>query len=138
VAGSPWTDAIAITERFNQLEIPGVFARAVTYDSGSTKYRDLSCNGVILHVTQARTFRPVLAGLTLVKLLRDQHPERFAWTNYPTYVNPSGTRHLDKLLGIDSAESLFELPSDTFLPAVRQSTACLDWISEITPHLLYV
>jgi uncharacterized protein YbbC (DUF1343 family) len=138
VAGAPWMDAFAITKQFNQLEIPGVFARAVTYDSGSTKYRELSCNSVILHVTQTRTFRPVLAGLMLIKLLRDQHPEHFAWATYPTHVNPSGSRHLDKLLGIDSSESLFDLSSDAFLPAVRQSTACHDWISEIEPYLLYV
>lgn len=137
VAGAPWMDAFAIAEQFNQADIPGVVARAITYDSGSTKYRDLSCNGVMLQVTDARAFHPVLAALTLIKLVRDQHPEHFAWATYPTHVNPSGTRHLDKLLGIDSAESLFDLSSGTFLPAMQQYTACSDWPSEITPYLLY-
>lgn len=138
VAGAPWMDAIEIAEQFNQLEVPGVFARAITYNSGSAKYRNLSCNAVILHVTQPRIFRSILAALTLIKLIHDQHPEHFAWMTYPTHVNPSGTRHLGKLLGIDSSESLFELSSDTFFPAVRRSTVCLDWAFGIEAHLLYV
>ena len=131
-------DAMEIAEQFNRSEIPGVVARAINYDSGSAKYRDLSCNGVILHVTQREVFRPVLSGLMLIKLVRDLHSEHFAWATYPSYVNPSGTRHLDKLLGIDRSELMFDLSSDAFVQTARESRACLDWIPEITPYLLYV
>jgi hypothetical protein len=52
-------------------------------------------------------------------------------------VNPTGTKHLDKLLGIPDSESLFDLPLHRFLAATEKITRCSNWGQEMAPYLLY-
>lgn len=137
VAGAPWMDAIAMAKQYNQLGIPGVAARAVTFVPESGKYRAQNCQGVMLHVNEIQSFRPVLAAVMLIKLVKDAHPGIFAWSTYPTHVNPSGKKHLDKLFGVADAESLFEQRADSFAPSMRQLFDCSGWELRVRPHLLY-
>jgi uncharacterized protein YbbC (DUF1343 family) len=137
VAGAPWLNAIATAKQFNLLGIPGAVARAVTFVPESGKYMGESCNGLMFHVTDTRSLRPVGLAMMLIKWIRDSFPESFRWSAYPTHVNPSGERHLDKLLGIDNAESLFVQDWRQFSPAMKGLLDCAKWESRIEPHLLY-
>jgi uncharacterized protein YbbC (DUF1343 family) len=137
VAGAPWLDAIAMTEKFNRFDIPGIVARAVTFVPESGKYHGETCNGLMFHITDMRRLRPVQLAVMLIKHIRNAHPESFEWSTYPTHVNPSGEGHLDKLLGIKNAESLFAHDLDKFVPAMDQLLNCSDWGSRVQPHLLY-
>jgi len=137
VSGAPWLDAIALTEQYNRLNLSGVVARAVTFVPESGKYYGQSCNGIMLHVADMLRLRPVSAAMMLIKLVKDTHPGRFDWSPYPTHVNPSGEKHLDKLLGFENAESLFELRWDQFMPAMQRLLDCTNWVSRVQPHLLY-
>jgi len=137
VAGAPWMDAIAMTEQYNRLGIPGVVARAVTFVPENGKYRGESCNAIMLHVADRKRFRPVSAAMMLIKLVKDAHPKHFEWSPYPTHVNPSGEKHLDKLLGFENAESFFEQPWNEFTTGMPQLLDCDGWGSRVQPHLLY-
>ena len=137
VSGSPWMDAIAITEQYNRLGLLTVIARAVTFVPESGKYLNQSCNGVMLHVADLQRFRPVWAAVMLIKLVKDTHPELFEWSSYPTHINPSGERHLDKVFGIENAESFFEQPWAQFVSAMQQLLDCGEWESRVQSHLLY-
>ncbi len=137
VAGAPWLNAIAISEPFNRLALPGVVARSVTFVPESGKYRGESCNGIMLHVACVRSLRPVRTAAMLIKCIKDFHPGLFEWAPYQTHVNPSGAKHLDKLFGIENAESLFARRWDEFVPAMEQLLDCAGWLSSVEPHLLY-
>jgi len=137
VAGAPWLDAIAMTEQFNRLGLQGVIARAVTFIPESGKYRGESCNGLMFHVVDVKSLRPVSLAVMLIKCIKDLHLESFQWSTYATHVNPSGERHLDKLLGIENAESLFAQDWTLFVPAMKQLLNCAEWESRVQPHLLY-
>ena len=65
------------------------------------------------------------------------HPLDFAWANYATNVNPSGTNHLDKLLGIRNSEALFDLPFPNFLQWATKLTNVKDWEKIMEPYLIY-
>lgn len=138
VAGAPWMEAIAMAEQYNQLGLSGVVARAVTFVPETGKYCAQNCQGIMLHVNEIQHFQPVLAAVMLIKLVKDAHPGLFKWSAYPTHVNPTGEKHLDKLFGIENAESLFEQHGDQFAPAMRQLLDCAEWESRVLPHLLYV
>jgi len=137
VAGAPWVDALAGAEQFNHLGIAGVVARAVGFVPETGRYRAQRCAGIMLHVTDMLSFRPVWAAGLLIKLIKDAHPAHFAWSAYPTLVNPTGEKHLDKLMGIADAEQLFELSGDQFAPTMRQRLDCAAWEGQMRPHLLY-
>lgn len=135
VVGAPWLRAAEIAGKLNDLWLEGVQARAVTFVPEIGKHRGQLCQGVMLH--PARSVRPVLAGLLFIRLVRDVHPENFAWSTYPTAANPTGERHLDKLLGVPDSESLFDLPWVEFRAAVERLVDCTGWAPRVQPYLLY-
>lgn len=137
LAGAPWLDAYALVHRFNASNCPGVVARAISFTPLSGKYVGQPCQGVAFHVTNPEQLKAVSVGLLVIKLVHDQHPSQFAWAPYPTYVNPTGKHHLDKLLGLPNAEILFTEPLATFDKKCCELTTCHDWAATISPFLLY-
>jgi len=75
--------------------------------------------------------------LILIKLIKNLYPSNFEWRPYPTNVNPTGKKHLDKLLGIVDSEKIFELPFNKFLNTIEKITKTTDWQKKIKPYLLY-
>jgi uncharacterized protein YbbC (DUF1343 family) len=138
IAGAPWMDAFAATAHFNSLELPGVVARAITFVPESGQYKQQSCCGVMLHVTEPHLVHTVWASIALIKLIKDGQPEHFTWSPYPTHVNPTGKAHLDKLFGVENAEALFERPWDEFAVIMRQYLESREWEHRVQSHLLYV
>jgi hypothetical protein len=88
-------------------------------------------------VKEPLQFQPVSFGLLLIRLIRDMHPDNFAWAPYPTQVNPDGSGHLDKLLGMADSAALFDQPFQSFMATVMRITAAGDWAGEVNSHLLY-
>lgn len=137
LAGAPWLNANQLVSRFNELGLSGVVGRVITFTPQSGNYAGQLCRGVMFHVTDATSFKPVSAGLLFIKLVYDHHPTQFEWAAYPTYVNPSGKHHLDKLLGIPDSELLFDLPIAEYTKTLHKLLVCEAWIDEIKPYLLY-
>jgi hypothetical protein len=82
-------------------------------------------------------FKPVFFGLLVVYMIRAKHPQHFMWAPYKTAVNPSGEDHLSKLLGIQNAQQLFDLPLPQFIARCTKLTHCAGWQEQMEPHLLY-
>lgn len=119
VAGAPWMDAIATSRTFNQLSPNYVNTNTLHFTPTQGKFANQLCHGVQLNILDKEKYRSVFIGLLLIKVIKDFHPTNFAWENYVTNVNPSGVEHLDKLLGIKNAESLFDLPLTNFLTEIN-------------------
>jgi uncharacterized protein YbbC (DUF1343 family) len=136
VVGAPWMRAGEVVDRFN-LRDCGVVARAVEFVPAEGKYAGRSCTGVMLHVTEVASFRPVETGCLLLAVIRDLHPGLFEWAPYPTHVNPRGLGHLDLLLGVRGAEGLFESGVMDELAGIRKYTDAGGWAERVGPFLLY-
>lgn len=140
VVGAPWLRADETARWFNATiseMAQGVHARPVVFTPAEGKYAGQKCNGLMLHVSGVPDFSPLQAGMLIVKIVRELHPDGFRWAPYPTHVNPSGRKHLDLLLGIEGAENLFDLPMPEFVAAAGALTAAGDWARRIEPFLLY-
>lgn len=137
VAGAPWMDAATVARQFNSVGPPGVVARETDFTPEASKYCRALCRGLMFHVTDRTTFRPVFSAMMLIKLVKDRHPGNFAWSRYPTAVNPTGERHLDKLLGIPDAESMFDASLDCLLDRLHTVLDCQSWKSTMKPFLMY-
>lgn len=137
IAGAPWLKAQRVVDAFNNLRLPGVVARAITFTPLAGKYPNEVCKGVMFHVVDREDFRPVESLLLFIKLVKHQHPLEFKWATYPTHVNPTGEQHLDKLLGIPNSEALFELNWVDFRKSVSQLLDCKEWSEGIEEFLLY-
>jgi uncharacterized protein YbbC (DUF1343 family) len=129
IAGAPWMKANILADWFKEKEIKFI---PVT-----NKYANEICYGIKLPIENIQVLKSVLTGLLLIKIIKDNHPQHFKWQPYPTNVNPSGENHLDKLLGIENSELMFDLPWMEFILEAHRITSNLNWATEIKNFLLY-
>ena len=100
--GAPWIDDQWYST-VQAAEWPGLTIQPHSLIPASGKYQNQLCRGGIFHITDERQFRPVTTGIALLQQLAALYPEHLKEAEYPTYANPSGSRHLDLLLGIPRA-----------------------------------
>lgn len=123
---------------FRVLDAPWLDARALALAAaGRTPHamelRPRSATAVELIVPAPRALQPVRAGIALLTLVRHQHPDAFAWADYPTVANPTGRGHLERLVGdarVRAAiEAGHEVPEEVFDLAA--------WSARTAPIALY-
>lgn len=77
ITGAPWLDARRLATELRETGLPGFVARELTFQPTFHKHAGKTCHGVQIHVTDARTFRPVATYVALVALCHRAHPEHF-------------------------------------------------------------
>lgn len=137
VAGAPWVKALVLSDAFNDMDFDGIRSRPFSFTPSEGLYKNQRCNGIMLHVTDAQTFRPVSVGLGLIALVKTLFPNDFAWKTYPTHVNKTGDNHFDLLLGTPSVRTLLEDNPSFFLNKENKATEINGWANEVSPFLLY-
>ena len=71
-------------------------------------------------------------GLEIIKLLLNLFSENCKEKNYPTVANPTGEKHLDKLIGIP--DSFEKIKSGEIMDHYHEGS---NWEKIINPFLLY-
>jgi uncharacterized protein YbbC (DUF1343 family) len=79
LVGAPWLDGVRLAHELQALSFPGFRARPVTFLPTFQKHAGRLCGGVQIHVTDARTFRPMATYLGLLALAHAQDPVRFVF-----------------------------------------------------------
>jgi uncharacterized protein YbbC (DUF1343 family) len=124
--GAPWVDGVALADALNAMELSGVRWRALAFQPALPPYAGETCQGVQPHVTDAASFRPVLAGVALLTALRDLHPAKFALRPADAvYADPRamqargygaagewGSMHFDRLAGGPALRMAIEAGTD--------------------------
>ncbi len=137
VVGAPWMNGKIVANLFNQIGLEDVKAIPISFMPSEGKYQNQQCEGIELIIKDRNYFQSVSNGLLLINLIKSLYQHHFKWANYPTEVNPTGTNHLDKLLGIPNSESLFSLPLHQLLATIIKITSTQEWQDEIGDYLLY-
>jgi uncharacterized protein YbbC (DUF1343 family) len=83
LVGAPWIDAERFAAEMNALGLPGAFFRPAGFEPTFQKHAKQPCGGCQIHVTDRRTFRPVMTGAALIHMFRRFDPGRFAWRQPP-------------------------------------------------------
>ena len=116
--GAPWIDGQTLATELNETTLPGVFIRAAHFEPTFQKHSGRQCGGCQIHVTNRRTFKPVLTALTVMQTARELNPQKFAWRN-PPYEYESMKRPIDILSGsetlrhkIDTGEPAAEIAAE--------------------------
>ncbi len=81
--GAPWIKGHALTEKLNQLGLPGVHFREVAFEPKFQKFADQVCRGSQMHVTDRDSFLPYRTGLEILNRIRNDYPDDFAWKQPP-------------------------------------------------------
>jgi uncharacterized protein YbbC (DUF1343 family) len=123
--GAPWINADELQEKLFEKMIFGIKTKPCSYVPNDSLYRGEICQGLELTITDEKTFYPVAFGIRLISLLIDLYPSHIEERLYETNANPSGTGHLDKLIGVNNSFELIK--SGT----VIETTSLDSWLDKL-------
>lgn len=116
--GAPFLRAHGYAAALEALGLPGVVFRPIRFRPTFHKWAGRICDGVHLHVTDPRRFKPFLTGLALLAVARQQAPRGFAWRR-PPYEFERRRWPIDLLCGTDRLRRALE--RGTSLAALERS-----------------
>jgi uncharacterized protein YbbC (DUF1343 family) len=96
LVGSTWIHAIPYAEALNKLNLPGVIFRPLHFRPYYFRNEGKMHQGVQLHITDHKVFKPFITGLHIMKTTMDMYPEQ----NLFKYKNR--VRMFNKVMGSDS------------------------------------
>ncbi len=96
IVGGPWIkDADAYARALNDLNLPGVIFRPITFKPYYLFYQGEVCHGAQLHITDAKAFRPFVAGLHIMQVTMRMYPD------YDLFQNTRRVGSFNKVMGTD-------------------------------------
>ena len=101
--GAPWINENDLQNAFAKRNCPGISSQPITYTPDIGLYATELCKGLQFFITDETVFRSVQTGIALIKTIIQLYPLHVTERLYPTVANPTGTGHLNKLLGIPAA-----------------------------------
>ena len=96
LVGAPWIDGGRLARRMNDVGLPGLRFAEAWFTPQFSKYQNVPCGGVRIHVTDARAVHGVNTGVHLLCAVRELFPE-FAFRA----PGPDGRWHIDIASGTD-------------------------------------
>src|SRR5436190_10024728 len=129
--GAPWIIVEDLQLELKKKDHNGVNLTPCSYIPADSLYENETCFGLELNLTDANKFHPVAFGIDLISILVKLYPHEIKERAYVTNANPTGSGHLDKLLGLKNAFELLK-HGESIQTDVSQT-----WLSEINSFLLY-
>ena len=137
VIGAPWLRADEVARHFNAYALPGVTVQTENFVPTLAPYSGECCAAVRLLVSDAKSVRPVSAGLHLLATVVSLHPKDFGWAKYPTAANPAGEKHFERLVGRADIREALELNPHDLSEQVKAWTAVPTWGERVRRWRLY-
>ena len=104
--GAPYFDTDKILSTLNS-EISGAVLRPTLFEPTSNKYRETTCNGFQIHITQPQEFNSFNTSLHLLQSVRIAHKDQFQWKS-PPYEYEVKRLPIDLIIGDGSIRKRFE------------------------------
>jgi uncharacterized protein YbbC (DUF1343 family) len=102
LVGAPCVDAERFAADLNERGLPGVYFRPAVFEPTFQKHAKQTCGGCQVHVTDRRTFKPVITGAVLIDAFRRALPGGFALWRQPPYEYEHEKLPIDILAGSDA------------------------------------
>jgi uncharacterized protein YbbC (DUF1343 family) len=83
LVGAPGIEAERFAQQLNATGLPGVFFRPAVFEPTFQKHAKQTCGGCQIHVTDRRTFKPVLVGAALIGAFHRAQPDQRVWRQPP-------------------------------------------------------
>lgn len=77
IVGAPFINGLQLAQTLNTLPLEGVFFREVYFTPTFSKHAKEACQGVYVHVTNRKLFKPVKTGWAMLDVIRSLYPNDF-------------------------------------------------------------
>ena len=127
--GAPWIDNAKLSNRLNELKMPGVEFKPVTYIPTdidgmaiNPTFKNKICKGIEIKIIDRDIYQSVQIGLNIISILRDEYPNKFV-------IND---KRMISLLGVDELNIFNEMPID-----LKTIFSNIDFIETSKKYILY-
>jgi uncharacterized protein YbbC (DUF1343 family) len=110
--GAPWIEAATLHSALQALQLRGIEFTPLAQVPQEGPWAGQHCKGLRLNITDAGSWKPVTSVLAIIRTLMRLYPQQVGERLYPTAANPTGSAHLDKLLGVYNAFDLLKQGAD--------------------------
>lgn len=114
LVGSPLFNADKLAEELNHENLPGVYFRPLYYKPFYGFFKDTTCQGVQIMITDFKTYQPVNTGYYIMGAIEKLYPEAYGWTKkrtlrWDSFDKANGTRKVRwALMEGKSAEEIIQ------------------------------
>jgi uncharacterized protein YbbC (DUF1343 family) len=77
IVGAPWICANEFAEKLNTQRLPGVHFQPFHFRPFYGAYKGLNCEGVLIQITDLKTYRPVAVQYLILGMLKSLYPTEF-------------------------------------------------------------
>ncbi|WP_432357280.1 exo-beta-N-acetylmuramidase NamZ family protein [Sporosarcina sp. UB5] len=88
VIGAPFIDGEKLQDNVNALGLKGIRARALAFTPTYQKYKGQLCEGVQLHITDRRAFRPVESVAQVLAVIASMYADKIEFLEYENLRHP--------------------------------------------------
>ena len=127
--GAPWIDNAKLSNRLNEIKMPGVEFKPVTYIPTdidgmaiNPTFKNKICKGIEIKIIDRDIYQSVQIGLNIISILRDEYPNKFV-------IND---KRMISLLGVDELNIFNEIPID-----LKTIFSNLNFIETSKKYILY-
>ncbi len=125
--GAPWIDGFVLARKLNELHLPGVKFREVSFTPTFSKFAGQQCGGCQLHVIDRETYQPVAATLSILSAVKQLYGGKLEFHD----------EYFDKVMGTSSVREALERgdPGDKIVAGFQPDLSAFAKLRE--PYLLY-
>ncbi len=124
IIGSPWINEIELAAELNGKRMSGVRFVPIRFTPQSSKYRNESCRGVNIIVTDRNKFQPIEVGFHIARVLANHYSNEWNLKNYNTLLK---NRLIHQRLTTAKATD----------PSFRVTSSSEDFLKRREKYLLY-
>lgn len=96
--GAPYIDSIKLKEELDNVKLPGVFFRPISFEPTFNKHMGKLCHGLEIHPLSDNNFRPFRTTIAILSTIINLYPEEFSWSD-PPYEYEFKRRPFDLITG---------------------------------------
>jgi len=83
IVGAPYIDGEFLAKHLNSIGLPGAKFRRVSFQPTFQKFAGTQCNGVQIHVTEPKSYLPILTTLAVLQTVLEHWGDHFHWQDPP-------------------------------------------------------
>lgn len=82
IIGAPFIDGVRLQDAVNGLGLEHLIARAVSFTPAQSKHAGVACEGIQLHITDRRGFKPLASVIRVLAVIGKLYPEELVFLEY--------------------------------------------------------
>jgi uncharacterized protein YbbC (DUF1343 family) len=134
--GAPWLDGDELARRMNAVRLEGAHFRPAIFEPTFQKHARRTCGGCQIHVTARQDFKPVKAGVSLLRECHALAPDGFKWRD-PPYEYEHDKMPIDILAGSSLLRQQVEDQTPLAEIVASWHDGETEFAATVRPYLLY-